>query len=297
MKANKQWRREVKLFMHRFGLKTMAQAEEVMAGPIELWRGLKKLDVHGRRYVADWLIDRRKRNELAPVINKHLAEQSKRRLGLIHQTIRWMATKPYLRSRDGYTKAYHVATDIEDLDAMRQWLNGAAEVIDQHYGNGHFGLRPEWGFVQRDGEEVKAIHFRGNIYRAMNVLGRLAVTNQTLTRKPQLLSDEERALRATVVKKASRAVELSRPPGYPPERSDPFAADPRLNYRPDAPPDMGLESYGPEDWKLMSDFLFMIQVPEKGLEHQAKAYDGWWNKIGRKRVAAQNIRSRIAPFS
>lgn len=315
--------------MHRFGLKTMAQAEEVMRGPIELWRGLKQLDVRGRRYVADWLIDRRKEEKAAldPVIDKHIAGQSKRRLRLIHETIRWMATKPWIRSATGYTRAYHVATDIEDLESVLQWFNNAVDVIDQHYGKNYFGLRLEWGFVHRRGEEVKALRVREwPGASGVILLDFLAATNQTLMRKPPLpMSEEDRAWRAAAlrrVREASDALEkrvrqgLLQPqsvgpkpwptrPDSPPEVEAKLSArqvqlnkEARSNGEPE-PYSRTLEpeSYGPEDWKLMADFLFMIRIPERDFEHQAKAYDGWWNKIGRKRVASQNIRSRIAPFS
>src|SRR5262249_46465350 len=121
-----------------------------------------------------------------------------------------------------------------------------------------------------------------------------------LTRKPPSpLSDDERALRTAARDKINRAAarwkEDHRTPGEP----VPFliSGDKKVNPRPHAPPEPSLESYGPEDWKFMSDFLFMLRIPEKAFEYQAKAYDGWWNRKGRKKVAFQNIRSRIAPFS
>jgi hypothetical protein len=205
------------------------------------------------------------------------SEQSKRRQNLVERAIWWIATKPWMKSATGYTKAYHVAGDIDEFDAVIRWFNDAADVIDQHYGKGYLGLRLEWGFVQRGGEEVKAIRVRewpGGKWPWL--LDHLADSNQALTRKPRLpLSEEERALRIAARDKINRAMNLIKA-SRKPEAPDAFAADQRLNYRPDAPPETGRESYGPEDWKLMSDFLFMIRIPEKAFEYQAKAYDGWW---------------------
>jgi len=201
-----------------------------------------------------------------------------------------LATKPWVMSATGYTKAYHVHTDLDEMDWFRRYFNDAAEVIDQHYGKGYFGLRLEWGFVQRGDEEVKAIIVRerpGGQWAGL--LEYLEATDTTLTSKqPAALSDEERALRMAVRDKINQ-MGLS--------LKDIVGADPRFNHRPTAPPDSTVESYGPEDWKFMSDFLFIVRIPEKDLEYQAKAYDGWWNRKGRKKVAFQNIRSRIAPFS
>lgn len=300
MKSDSNWRRLRKSVMKRFGLETPEQAEELLAQGEGLWRSFDQIDVKGRRHIAQWFVDCRKEEQehFRRLFQKHFAEQSKRRTNRIERAIWWIATKPWIRSATGYTRAYHVAGSIEDGDALIRRFNDAAEVIDQHYGKGFFGLRLEWGFVDRDGEDVKAICVRewpGGKW--LILLDYLAATNQTLTRKPPMpLSEEERAIRRKVAQSMQGVVRepAARRPG---EDADLYAADPRINYRPDAPPAPSLESYGPEDWKLMSDFLFMIQIPEKDFEHQAKAYDGWWNKKGRKKVAFQNIRSRIAPFS
>jgi hypothetical protein len=80
MNQDKRWRHHVKRFMQRFGFETTAQAEEIMtAGPI-LWNGLKHLDVRGRRYVADYLRERRKEKDaqLGAAFKKHYAEQGTR---------------------------------------------------------------------------------------------------------------------------------------------------------------------------------------------------------------------------
>jgi hypothetical protein len=82
MNQDKRWRHHVKRFMQRFGFETTAQAEEIMtAGPI-LWNGLKHLDVRGRRYVADYLPERRKEKDaqLGAAFKKHYAEQGTRAL-------------------------------------------------------------------------------------------------------------------------------------------------------------------------------------------------------------------------
>jgi hypothetical protein len=252
--------------------------------------------------------DKQRRRELKRAFSKHLAEQSRRRQNLLERAIWWIATKPWVMSATGYTKAYHVATDIEDLQAIRDWFNDAADVIDQHYGKGYFGLRLEWGFVQRDGpegkEEVKAIRVREwPGARWESLLDILAATNQTLTRKSPLpLSDEERASRKAARDKINQVVTRRCKIGHGvdrrlPETPVPFLFTGYYNYRPDPPPAPALESYGPEDWKLMSDFLFMVRIPEKHFEHQAKTKNAWWDRKGRKKVAFQNIRSRIAPFS
>jgi hypothetical protein len=232
------------------------------------------------------------------------SEQGRRRQNLIERAIWWIATKPWLMSATGYTKAYHVNTDIDDLDFFRRYFNDAAEVIDQHYGKGYFGLRLEWGFVDRGGEDVKALRVREWPGAHGGLLDYLADTNQTLTRKPPSpLSDEERALRTAARDRLNQIV-AKRKIGYGvgdrlPEDTVPFLIPgyKKLNYRPNPPPEPAVESYGPADWKFMSDFLFMIRIPERDFEHQAKGYDGWWNRKGRKKVALQNIRSRIAPFS
>src|SRR5215472_2151033 len=88
------------------------------------------------------------------------SEQGKRRHNLVERAIWWIATKPFLMSATGYTKAYHVATDLDEMDWFRRYFNDAAEVIDQHFGEGYFGLRLEWGFAQRGDDEVKAIRVR-----------------------------------------------------------------------------------------------------------------------------------------
>jgi len=226
-------------------------------------------------------------------------EQGKRQQNLIERVIWWIATRPWVMSRTGYTKAYHLGVEVADLDAILRWFNDAAEVIDQHYSN--FGMRLSWGFVRRGDEEVKAIHLTGQSGVGWALIDWLAFTNKTLTRKSPLpMSDEDRALRIAARDRLNQLVPKighgigQRPPGS----SVPFLipGDKRYNYRPDAPPEPALESYGPEDWKLMSNFLLLIAIPEKDFEYQAKAYDGWWNRRGRKKVALQNIRSRIAPF-
>jgi hypothetical protein len=226
------------------------------------------------------------------------SEQSKRRQNLVEHTIRWIATKPWLRSATGYTKAYHVNTDVEELDFFRRYFNDAAEVIEQHFGKGYFGLRLEWGFVQRHGEDVKALRVRESPGGHEGLLDYLAETNQTLTRKPPpSLSDEERALRMAARHRLNQVVARWKEGQRPPEEPVSFLFTGLYNFRPDAPPEPAVESYGPVDWKFMSDFLFLIRIPEKDFEYQAKAYDGWWNRRGRKKVASQITRSRIAPFS
>src|SRR5262249_25465374 len=160
-------------------------------------------------------------------------------------------------------KAYHVATNLDEMDWFRRYFNDAADVIDQHYGKGYFGLRLEWGFVERDGEEVKALRVRewpGGKWPWL--LDYLEMNNQTLTRKPPSpLSDDERALRTAARDKINRAAarwkEDHRTPGEP----VPFliSGDKKVNPRPHAPPEPSLESYGPEDWKFMSDFLIMLR--------------------------------------
>jgi hypothetical protein len=232
-------------------------------------------------------------------MRRKVSEQGKRRQNLVERAIWWIATKPWVRSATGYTKAYHIATDPEELDWFLRYFNDAAEVIDQHYGKGYFGLRLEWGFVQRNGQDVKAIRVREWRGAHGGLLQYLAETNKTLTRKPPSpLSDEDRALRMAVRDKINRMVARWKESRRLPEKPVPFLihGDKKLNYRPDAPLEPAVESYGPVDWNFMSDFLFMIRIPQKDFEHQAKAYDGWWNRKGRKKVAFQNIRSRIAPF-
>src|SRR5262249_45817088 len=98
------------------------------------------------------------KQELSAAFKKHFAEQDKRRGGLIRRALWWIATKPWLVTWAGtpkqkLTRAYHVANDVEDMDAFLRWFNAAADVIDQHYGKGYFGLRLEWGFVDRDRPE------------------------------------------------------------------------------------------------------------------------------------------------
>src|SRR5262249_31003412 len=152
----------------------------------------------------------------------------------------------------------------DEMDWFLRYFNDAADVIDQHHGKGYFGLRLEWGFVDRDGEQVKAIRVRewpGGKWPWL--LDYLAMNNQTLTRKQPLpLSDEDRTLRIAARDKINQAVarhkighgEGDRLPETP--VSFLISGDKRLNFRPDAPPPPALESYGPEDWKFMSDFLF-----------------------------------------
>jgi hypothetical protein len=223
---------------------------------------------------------------------------------MIERAIWWVATKPWIMSATGYTRAYRVAMDFDDMEAILRWFNDIGEIIDRYYGKPVFGLHLEWAFVDRDGKSAKCLRLRQRGGLGSGILHYLAASNKTLMREPPLpLSDEERALRAKVRHKISRAVAQhkighgvgNRLPETPVGFLIPGYK--KLNYRPDAPPQDGPESYGPEDWQLMLDFLFTGFVPDWYIDGEAKRYDGWWNRKGRKKVAFQNIRSGIAPFS
>jgi hypothetical protein len=136
-------------------------------------------------------------DELDAAFKKHFAKRGKRERGMIERAIWWVATKPWIMSATGYTRAYRVAMDFDDMEAILRWFNDIGEIIDRYYGKPVFGLHLEWAFVDRDGKSAKCLRLRQRGGLGSGILHYLAASNKTLMREPPLpLSDEERALRA-----------------------------------------------------------------------------------------------------
>jgi hypothetical protein len=212
----------------------------------------------------------------------------------VRDVIARIALRSPIKDAEGYfSKSYYANTiDHDQVADFHTLANDAFEFIDQHFGKDLFGLRFEWGFVDRDGEQVKALRPRGNFGKAVSLLQYLVSKNLTLEpRKPLPLSDEERALRAKVVQRVSRAVALSM---HNQEDGDALAPDKRVNYRPNVPPDTKLAAYGPELWQILLDLLLIIQIPGREFVNHAKSRDGWQNKKGRQLAVYKNIARTLA---
>jgi hypothetical protein len=156
----------------------------------------------------------------------------------------------------------------------------------RNFGEDFLDARFGHGFLDRDGEQVKGLIFRGDYGLAVAVVSVLASAKMTLKPRKRLPPDPELRAKALGMIQAAAAC-------------DPRVGRQLRNFRtnpiPHAPaPLLGLNEYGPQQWQELEDMLLIMRIPQKAFVHQAKSRDGWWNKRGRQIAAYKNIARTLA---
>lgn len=91
----------------------------------------------------------------------------------------------------------------------------------------------------------------------------------------------------------NRTFELHRSPEAPRKLSKSQLAELHRRRMRAVDSDPAPETFPPEVWHWMLNFLLMTQISKRAIEYQASSPDGWWHRSGRQRNAGKRAMSQL----